>query len=427
MICKYISSFPPQIRHFLLFVSSAVSVKAASFSAQCSSAFISRDGLARAETKMADEVQKCAVCGVENSKLQRCARCKTTCYCGRECQRSDWKSHKLKCKVKEISAEIIKFPWQKKAEKVGQDFQSLAQFICTTLVQYNFCVIDDFLAKEKAVGILNEVKELRSSGVFRQGKLHGGKTAADSAQKFVEPKLRGDKITWLEGNEAHLKQLTELIRYLDELVTFCSSQGLGGYHIGSRTKAMVAFYPGEGTGYIRHVDNPDGDGRCLTVLYYLNKDWKEADGGKLRIYRSDSFVDIKPELSRLLLFWSDARNPHEVLPSFSDRYAVTVWYFDSEQRRQAKMSHGVNLVEELDAEIALKEVQTKKIERDLAKLKLEAKSEELLKSMLSEEDLDAFAVFVQQQANPCEALAAVGIAPSIQDALMKLLAQRGKQ
>lgn len=41
--------------------------------------------------------KKCATCNKENA-AQRCARCQTTYYCSKSCQKSDWKLHKLVCK-----------------------------------------------------------------------------------------------------------------------------------------------------------------------------------------------------------------------------------------------------------------------------------------------------------------------------------------
>ncbi|KAI5611507.1 egl nine-like 3 [Silurus asotus] len=142
-------------------------------------------------------------------------------------------------------------------------------------------------------------------------------------------------------------------------------------------KAMVACYPGSGAGYVKHVDNPNADGRCVTCIYYLNKNWNAKEhGGVLRIFpEGKSYVaDIEPLFDRLLLFWSDRRNPHEVQPSFATRYAITVWYFDSEERAEAKrrfrdsteprvrrqLGDGVQEVERDDGELE-EEVERKKM------------------------------------------------------------------
>ena len=49
-------------------------------------------------------------------------------------------------------------------------------------------------------------------------------------------------------------------------------------------RTVLTCYPGGGSRYIRHIDNPNRNGRLLTAIYYLNLEWTEADGGTLRIF-----------------------------------------------------------------------------------------------------------------------------------------------
>lgn len=125
---------------------------------------------------------------------------------------------------------------------------------------------------------------------------------------------------------------------------------------------MIACYPGSGSHYVKHVDNPNRDGRCITSTYYVNKDWDakvsqsslylitldtiehllQLVGGLLRIFPqgwANKVVDIEPILDRMVFFWSDRRNPHEVQPAFRTRYAITVWYFDAKEREEARIRH----------------------------------------------------------------------------------------
>ncbi|XP_051678717.1 prolyl hydroxylase EGLN3 isoform X2 [Oryctolagus cuniculus] len=216
---------------------------------------------------------------------------------------------------------------------MSQDLEKIAvDYIVPCLHEVGFCYLDNFLGEVVGNCVLERVKQLHREGALRDGQLAGPRSGVSKRH------LRGDQITWIGGNEKGCEAISFLLSLIDRLVLYCGSR-LGKYYVKERSKAMVACYPGNGAGYVRHVDNPNGDGRCITCIYYLNKNWDaKLHGGILRIFpEGKSFVaDVEPIFDRLLFFWSDRRNPHEVQPSYATRYAMTVWYFDAEERAEAK-------------------------------------------------------------------------------------------
>lgn len=317
--------------------------------------------------------QYCELCGkMEN--LLRCGRCRSSFYCSKEHQRQDWKKHKLICRCSAAAAAAAGgeaeasaaaqspspsgeavllyrdksnlYPGGVQAGPGGAALrpngqtkslvpQRLAlEYIVPCMNKHGICVVDDFLGKELGGLVAEEVRALHHTGRFTDGQLVSQKS--DSSKD-----IRGDKITWVEGKEPGCQTIRLLMNSMDDLIRHCNGK-LGNYKINGRTKAMVACYPGNGTGYVLHVDNPNGDGRCVTCIYYLNKDWDaKVSGGILRIFPEGKaqFADIEPKFDRLLFFWSDRRNPHEVQPAFATRYAITVWYFDADERARAKVKY----------------------------------------------------------------------------------------
>ncbi|XP_062906249.1 egl nine homolog 3 isoform X2 [Mobula hypostoma] len=213
------------------------------------------------------------------------------------------------------------------------DLEKLAkECIVPRLNEHGYYFIDNFLGRMIGDCIFEEVRNLHFVGELRDGQLAGRRTG------YSKRHLRGDQIAWIRGSKDNCNAIDFLLSSLDKLVMLCGGK-LGHYNIKDRSQAMVACYPGNGTGYVRHVDNPTGDGRCVTCIYYLNKNWDaKVDGGILRIAPEGKsyVVDVEPIFDRLLLFWSDRRNPHEVQPTYSVRYAITVWYFDAEERAKAR-------------------------------------------------------------------------------------------
>lgn len=82
----------------------------------------------------------------------------------------------------------------------------------------------------------------------------------------------------------------------------------------------------------RSVMSKDGLVRLVTCVYYLNDAWEPEHGGELRVHLKDSTHlrgckwDVPPKLDTLMVFRSlDVE--HEVLPTYLERKAVTIWYY----------------------------------------------------------------------------------------------------
>ena len=211
------------------------------------------------------------------------------------------------------------------ADTRSYTLEELAKHVLEKLNHQGYCVINKFHNEEKALAILDEVKSIHANGEMHNGQL---------ASTATSENIRGDVVKWVDGRvkgteniALHMRRTDALLRQLNKMISNHTIEG--------RTQAMVACYPGGETRYKKHVDNPNQDGRCITTLYYLNKDYdRTVNGGVLRLFPhgGNEYVDIEPILNRMALFWSDGRNPHEVLTSYTPRYAITLWYFDKEER-----------------------------------------------------------------------------------------------
>ena len=86
-----------------------------------------------------------------------------------------------------------------------------------------------------------------------------------------------------------------------------------------------AAYPA-GSGYARHVDQPRGNARRkVSVVLYLNRQWRPSFGGELQIFGSAQSIDVQPLAGRLVCFLTEGRE-HCVQPARAERLSITGWF-----------------------------------------------------------------------------------------------------
>lgn len=194
---------------------------------------------------------------------------------------------------------------------------SYFESIADGLAEHGYAVVDQFLSQREVDDILalpdfkHAQEQFKKAGIGKNNSLH------------INEAVRGDYIQWLDktsspaATQVYLDKLSELVQFLNQSL-FLSLKDF---------EVHMTVYP-VGSYYKRHLDQfKHDDHRKLSVICYLNNDWREEHGGQLKMYLPEQAESILPVAGRLVCFRSDVIE-HEVLPATRERLSLTGWILD---------------------------------------------------------------------------------------------------
>lgn len=192
-------------------------------------------------------------------------------------------------------------------------FEEAFEDLIQGLLHQDFGICQGLLDETTIIGLRSNLLQY-----LENGEMH----AAGVGQKFDFSKnaaVRGDLIKWIEADTTDpyeiilLDRVREFFLYLNR--TCFTSINDFEFH--------YAFYE-QGSFYKRHLDQFKNDrGRQFSLVFYINENWLEIDGGNLSIYREGRpTANIYPTAGTAVFFKSD-RIEHEVHLS-PTRYRLSI-------------------------------------------------------------------------------------------------------
>lgn len=198
------------------------------------------------------------------------------------------------------------------------------------LTSSGYVIIDNFLPGDLQEALRKDVSNLRQNSKFKVAKIGQDSTNALNTEiRVAETCFVGPTKLLDCPNEDR----STLYTILDQI-----RQDLPQPLDTTLSEFLYAYYPSGGF-YRRHRDAIPGSASILrkySLLLYLNKDWTDQAGGKLRLHKDSGgdflppgedpkFQDVDPLGGTLVLFESD-KLPHEVLDTQAERIAIVGWY-----------------------------------------------------------------------------------------------------
>lgn len=191
---------------------------------------------------------------------------------------------------------------------VKPEFAAAAQ----ALEADGWCWIPRFMEPAQTDALAGECAALHDANLLLPARTGATRTASAA---------RGDCTHWFNADvlSAPQRAYTDRIDALRSVLNRRLMLGL----VDSESHYAV-YRPG--AVYARHLDRlHNNDARVISCVFYLNRDWHEADGGALRLHLPDgAFRDIYPHAGGLVAFLSGSFE-HEVLPATRDRMSIACW------------------------------------------------------------------------------------------------------
>ena len=195
--------------------------------------------------------------------------------------------------------------------------QNSISTIIENIAQQGYAVIEQFINPQEIASLARHAKFLQNAG-----EMHNATTGITKVENAT---LRGDLIYWMEASNANAAEMVYLnaMTALQQAINQAFFLGL------FELESHFAIYP-PGAGYQKHLDQFIGKPeRKVSLILYLNDDWKREDGGQLRMYlaKNDTtrFIDITPQAGTMVVFLS-SDFLHEVLPAKRERMSITGWF-----------------------------------------------------------------------------------------------------
>jgi SM-20-related protein len=196
-----------------------------------------------------------------------------------------------------------------------QGDEQLFKAIASDLHNKGYSINPHALPPQLADGLLQQLL-MTPAGQFTPAGIGRAK------DRVLDHTVRKDKICWITGDSAACRQWLQWTQRLQQRLNQDLFLGLFSFESHFARYSVGDFYR-------RHLDSFKGEGnRTLSVVAYLNPDWREENGGKLMLYPNKidcGGIGVTPAHGTVVVFLSEEFE-HEVLPAQRDRFSIAGWF-----------------------------------------------------------------------------------------------------